>query len=86
MKAITIRNVEPSVSEKLKCEAKNQGKSVNQFIIDMIEQNLGFKKKKKFSNIHHDLDHLFGKWTDEEYNQIQGRIDKERKIDKELWE
>ncbi len=86
MKAITIRNVEPTVSEKLKQEAKNQGKSVNQFIIDMIEQNLGFKKKKKYSAIHHDLDHLFGKWTDEEYNQIQGRIDRERKIDKELWE
>jgi len=86
MKAITICNVEPSVSAKLKQEAKNRGKSVNQFIIDMIEQNLGFQKKKKYSYMHHDLDHLFGKWTDEEYNQIQGGIDQERKIDKELWE
>ena len=86
MKVIIIRNVKPSVSEKLKLEAKNQGKSINQFMLDMIEQNLGLKKRKKYSNIYHDLDHLFGKWTDEEYNQIQAKIDNGRTIDKELWE
>jgi len=86
MKVITIRNVEAPVSEKLKLEAKNQGKSINQFIIDMIEQNLGFKKKKKYSAVHTDLDHLFGKWSDEEYYRIQGKIDEDRKIDKDLWE
>ena len=86
MKVITVRNVEPSVSEKLKLEARKQGKSINQFIIDMIEQHLGFKKKKKYTNIYSDLDHLFGNWTEEEYGQIQGKIDQERKIDTELWE
>ncbi len=86
MKAITIRNVEPMVSEKLKSEAKKQGKSINQFIIDMIEQNLGFKKKKKYTNIYNDLDHLFGKWTEAEFNQIQRKVDQGRKIDAEIWE
>ena len=86
MKVITIRNIEPLVSARIKHEAKNQGKSINQFIIDMIEQNLGFKKKKKYSNIYTDLDHLFGKWSDEEYNLVQGKIEQERKIDNELWE
>ncbi len=86
MKAITIRNVEPLVSEKLKLEAKKQGKSINQFIIDMIEQNLGFKKRRKYTNIYNDLDHLFGKWTEAEFNQIQGKIYQGRTIDTELWE
>jgi len=86
MKVITIRNIEPSVSEKIKLEAKKQGKSINQFIIDMIEQNLGFKKSKKYTNIYNDLDHLFGKWTKDEYNQIQGTIDQGKTIDTELWE
>ena len=86
MKAITIRNVEPLVSERLKLEAKKQGKSINQLIIDMIEQNLGFKKRKKYTNIYNDLDHLFGKWTEEEFNQIQSRIDQGKTIDAELWE
>ena len=86
MKAITIRNVEPLVSEKLKLEARKQGKSINQFIIDMIEQNLGFKKKKKYTNIYNDLDHLFGKWNEAEFNQIQSKVDQGRTIDAELWE
>lgn len=86
MKSITIRNIEPIVAEKLKQEAKNQGKSINLFVVDMIEQNLGFKKRRKYSNTYRDLDHLFGKWTDEEYRRIQDRIDAGRNIDRELWE
>ena len=46
----------------------------------------GLQKKKKYTVSHHDLDHLFGRWTEKEYNQIQNKIDSERKIDKELWE
>ena len=44
------------------------------------------QKKKKYTVSHHDLDHLFGIWTENEFNQIQNKIDSERKIDKELWE
>ncbi|MFP4031723.1 MAG: hypothetical protein ACLFTV_09195 [Desulfococcaceae bacterium] len=33
----------------------------------------------------HDLDHLFGRWTEEEFQRIQGKIDEERRIDPELW-
>ncbi len=86
MAETTIRNVESSVSARLKQEAKDQGKSVNQFIFDMIEQNPGFKKKKKYTNNHNDLDHLFGKWSDEDHNRIQGGINPDRKNAKELWE
>lgn len=86
MKSITIRNIEPIVAEKLKQEAKNQGKSLNSYVVDMIKQNLGFQKRKKYSNTYQDLDHLFGKWTDDEYSRIQDRIDAGRKIDRELWE
>jgi len=32
------------------------------------------------------MDHLFGRWSAEEFNRIQGKIDSERKIDKDIWE
>ncbi len=86
MKAITIRNIEPEVSLRLKEAAKSQGKSVNQYLIDMIKQNLGLKKEKKYSVVYKDLDDLFGSWSDSDYKQIQGAIDQDRKIDKDLWE
>ncbi len=84
MKAITIRGIEEYTSEKLKQAAKDEGKSVNQFILDMVQERLGLRKRK-YTAVFNDLDHLFGKWSDEEFTRIQGKIDKERKIDKDLW-
>ncbi|MBU1054500.1 MAG: antitoxin [Proteobacteria bacterium] len=86
MKAITIRGIDSSISEKLKYAAQREGKSVNKFILELISQNLGTQKKKKFSKQYNDLDHLFGKWSKSEHEKIQGDIDKQRKIDPELWQ
>ena len=86
MKVITIRGVEPILAAKLKQAAKERGKSVNQFIIEMLKENFGLQKKKKYTVLHHDLDHLFGRWTEKEFDYIQSKIDSERKTDKELWE
>jgi hypothetical protein len=86
MKAITIRGIDSSVSSKLKQVAKNERKSVNQLVLDMIKQNTGMQKRKKYTKKYNDLDHLFGKWTDAEFDKIQGIINSQRKIDLELWE
>ena len=86
MKAITIRGIDASVSEKLKQVAKAEGKSVNQLVLDLIRQNMGMQKKKKFTRRHHDLDDLFGKWSHAEFEKIQGFIAFQRKIDPELWQ
>lgn len=86
MTAITIRGIDDSVSEKLKEAAKNEGKSVNKFIIELIDQSIGLSKKKRLMKKHKDLDHLFGKWSDTEFEKIQGFIDAQRKIDQELWQ
>ena len=85
MKSITIRGIEPPVAERLKNEATLEGKSVNQFIKDIINARLGFGNEKKHTATYHDLDHLFGKWDENEFQQIQGKIDSERRIDEELW-
>lgn len=85
MKTITVRGLDDRLAEKLKQTAKKQEKSVNQFVIDSIAHSLGEQKEKKYSVLHHDLDHLFGKWSQKEFEEIQGRIDSERKIDEDLW-
>ena len=86
MKAITIRGIDSSVSSKLKQVAKKERKSVNQLVLDMIKQNIGMQKRKKYTKKYNDLDHLFGKWTNAEFDKIQGIINSQRKIDLELWE
>jgi hypothetical protein len=85
VKAITIRGIDISVSSKLKEVANSEKKSVNQLVLDIIRQNVGLEKEKKYTKRYDDLDHLFGKWTDAEFEKIQGIIDSQREIDLELW-
>ena len=85
MKTITVRRLEPSLAKKLKQVANKEGKSVNQLVIETIKQYLGMKKEKRFTVVYHDMDHIFGRWSEEEFEQIQGKIDSERKVEKELW-
>jgi len=85
LKTITLRGLDEVLAKKLKREAEQQGKSLNQLILDTLKERLGLKKLRKFSAVHHDMDHLFGKWSEKEFQQIQGKINSERKIDKELW-
>ena len=85
MKTLTVRGVEPELVDTLKHMAKRQGKSVNQIVIDALKKHSGFEKERKFTQVHHDLDDLFGRWTQKEFNEIQSKIDTERRIDPELW-
>lgn len=86
MKTMTIRGLEPFLIKKMKELAKQENKSLNQFVVETLMLRMGMKKEKKFTAVYHDLDHLFGKWSEKEFNRIQGKIDSERRIDKELWE
>ena len=31
-------------------------------------------KEKKFTAVYHDLDHIFGRWSQEEFDRIQGKL------------
>ena len=85
MKAITIRGINSDMSVKLKQVAESEKKSVNQLVLDLLKQNIGMQKEKRYTKTHNDLDDLFGRWSDEEFDKIQGNVDKLRKIDLELW-
>lgn len=85
-KMITLRGIDPALSKKIKSEAEKDNKSINQFLIDTLKKGLGMEKKKKFTRVFHDLDELFGKWSDKEFRQIQDRLEAQRTIDSELWQ
>jgi len=85
MKSITIRGVDSVLAEKMKQTALDENQSVNQLVLDVLQEHFGLKKQKRFTKVHRDMDHLFGRWSEEEFQQIQGKIDEERVIDPELW-
>jgi len=86
MKAVTIRGVDSDLAEKLKTTAKKQGKSINQLTIELIKTSLGLKKAKNYSREYDDLDDLFGRWSEDEFKTIYDTINRERRIDPELWQ
>lgn len=85
MGSISIRNVDEVVAKKLKQQAKASKKSVNQLVIEILRRHVGLEKEKHFTKIYDDLDDLFGCWSKDDFEQIQGKIDDERRIDEELW-
>jgi KaiC/GvpD/RAD55 family RecA-like ATPase len=85
VKTMTVRGIDPSLAEKLKEAAKREGKSVNRYVVDSMKILLGEEKEKRFSVQYDDMDDLFGRWSQEEFERIQGKIDSERKIDGDLW-
>jgi ribosomal protein S24E len=85
MKSITLRGVDDALDEKLREKAREKGVSINQVVIDALKEQLGLRKKKTFTVVYSDLDHLFGRWSEDEFQQIQGKIDGERAVDTDLW-
>jgi hypothetical protein len=85
MEMIIIREMKSSLVEELKKAAEQEGKTMDRFVAEIIERYLDMRKDRE-ARTYHDMDHLFGTWSEEEFHQIQGKIDSERKIDREVWE
>ena len=84
-KTLTIRGVDSGLYKRLQGKAKKEGRSINQVVIDSLRKYYGLEKEKKYTEVYNDLDHLFGTWTEDEYETIQGEIEAQRKIDPDLW-
>ena len=85
LKNMTLRGLDSQLASSLKEEARRQGKSVNQIALDALRKQFGLSKPRRFTEVHRDLDHLFGRWDEEEFARIQQNIDSGRRIDPELW-
>lgn len=85
MKSITIRGVDGDLSTALQTLSKRKSKSINQCILDLLRKETGLNKTKSFTRSYHDLDALFGSWSKEQYQQVQGSLNSQRTIDAELW-
>ncbi len=85
MKSMSIRGANDQLVSLLKERASASNKSVNQLVLEVLHKFVGLDKKKIFTGEHHDLDHLLGKWSEDEYLSIQEKIDSERQVDRELW-
>jgi hypothetical protein len=85
MKAITIRNLPKRVERLIRKKAQERTMSINKAVISLLEERTGKDEKKRRKTIYHDLDHLSGKWSTDEYRDFNKTLDQQRGIDEELW-
>lgn len=83
VKAITLRNLPQDVAKAVKQKARKEGLSLNRAIIRLLEEITGGSGSRK--EIHHDLDHLAGRWSEQEYQGFMEALRDQRRIDPEMW-
>ena len=87
MKQLTIRNVGADLHQAVKDEAQRQGLSINRYVLHVIREAVGLGDGYSTqTNEFHDLDHLAGTWTEEDYRQFEEALNSQRKIDEGLWQ
>ena len=80
MKTLTIRNVPRDLDEALQRERTRRGQSLNQTVIDLLNQRLGVGVARS-----NGLARLAGTWSDEEFQQFQEATAAFQRVDEELW-
>ena len=85
MKTFLLRNIKDDLYIEIKKQAEFNSKSINKFVLSILESELDFKKQIKKKRRFTDLDSLAGKWDEKEYHLITQKLKDQRVIDKELW-
>ena len=82
MAAITLRNLSPKLQELIRRRADAEGLSLNKTVLRMLEEVAGQRPRQQ---LHHDLDHLAGRWSEEESAAFEVALAEQRRIDPDLW-
>jgi hypothetical protein len=84
MSLITLRGLTVGAVQKVRRRAVLEKKSMNRFIVDLIEKDVlgqGAGKPQEYN----DLDDLIGTMNETDVQNIEKSVSSLRKIDRELW-
>jgi hypothetical protein len=81
---ITLRNIPPPLQEVIRRRAGMDGLSLNKTVIRMLEEAVG-QRTAACREVHYDLDHLAGTWSEEEAAAFDEALAEQRRVDPELW-
>ncbi|NKB67499.1 MAG: hypothetical protein GKR89_10590 [Candidatus Latescibacteria bacterium] len=81
MKQLTLRQIPAEVENELRQLAAQNGASLNQTAIAVLQKGLGLAPPAR----RRDLSHLAGKWTAAEADEFDDNVQVFEQIDEELW-
>ena len=80
MKALTVRNLPTEVADALEREKQRRGTSLNQTVIELLEQGLGVSATRS-----NGLARKAGSWTDEQHRAFAKAVAAFSEVDSEFW-
>jgi plasmid stability protein len=84
-KAITLRNLPEPIARAVRERAAKYQLSLNQAVIQLLGDAVGGSGARA-QPVYHDLDHLFGAWSEETAREVERVVREVRRIDPEMWE
>jgi hypothetical protein len=77
---LTIRNLPPTLAEALEREKRRRGQSLNQTVIELLDQGLGTLRARS-----NGLGQLGGDWSEKEFRDFEQATAQFEEVDEELW-
>lgn len=84
MKTVTLRNIPVALNRMISARGRAKKMSLNKAVLDLLEEHLGDSIPSKTPE-HHDLDDLAGVWSEQEADDFDRALAKQRSIDRDLW-
>jgi hypothetical protein len=81
MSQITLRGLDPRTENEIRQRAKKTGKSINQIVLEMINQSTDTKRQPRASS----LRKLAGGWTKRDASKFSQAIKICEQIDEDMW-
>ncbi len=86
MHQLTVRGFDDELSARLRGLAQREGISLNQAALRLLRKGAGLTDDGRSPGpIGNSLDHLFGVWTQDEYEEFNKAIEEFETIDEEMW-
>jgi hypothetical protein len=77
---LTITNLPPELAEALEREKRRVGTSLNQTVIDLLDEALGSRSTRSSG-----LSCLAGDWSEEEFGEFAAATAQFEETDEEIW-
>jgi hypothetical protein len=86
MKQLSLRGFDSELEKRIRELARKEGISLNRATLLLARKGAGLENNGKSANVVGDsLDHLIGKWSAEEGEELLESIKPLEKIDRSLW-
>jgi len=83
MSQLTIRNLPPEIDEAIRRRARERNISIDQSITELLSEAIGMPKS---AATRRDLSDLAGTWSDEQAQEFEEALRRQRGIDEEIWQ